>query len=83
AQPGSFALVEAFTDRWYRQGEYVTIAADGTFSQKSYLGGQGKQQCSHLVRARLYDSRGNAQAVAKNYGIVRAGGQEDCGSSAK
>ena len=81
AQPGSFALVEVFTDRWYRQGEYVPIGADGTFSQKVYLGGQGKQQCSHLVRARLYDSRGNAQAVAMNYGIARAGGPTECTTS--
>ncbi|HLK07465.1 MAG TPA: glycosyltransferase family 39 protein [Candidatus Angelobacter sp.] len=83
ARPGSFALVEVFTDRWYRQGEYVPIAADGTFSQKVYLGGQGKQQCSHLVRARLYDSRGHAQAVAMNYGIVRGGGPIECGPSAQ
>ena len=57
---------------------FMQLIADGTFSQKIYLGGQGKQQCSHLVRARLYDSRGNAQAVAMNYGIGRAGGPTDC-----
>lgn len=79
AQPGSFALVEVFTDRWYRQGEYVPIAADGTFYRTIYLGGQGKQQCSHLVRARLFDSRGHAQAVTMNYGIARAGGPSECG----
>lgn len=78
AQPGWYATVEVFTDSWYAQGEFVPIAADGTFSQNIYLGGQGKQQCSHLVRARLFDARGHSRAVALNYGIGRAGGPTEC-----
>lgn len=74
AQAGWFVRVEVFTDNWYPQGEYVAIAADGTFHQKIKLGGEGQQQCFHLVRARLSDSRGNSRGVALNYGIARAGG---------
>lgn len=76
-----YAEVEVFTDRWYPQGEHVTIAADGSFRQKIYLGGQGPQQCSHLVRARLFDDTGRQQAVALNYAVARAGGPEPCNAS--
>jgi hypothetical protein len=76
-----YARIEVFTDRWYPQGERVTIAPDGSFRQTIYLGGQGPQQCAHLVRARLFDDRGRQQAVAINYGVARAGGPESCNVS--
>lgn len=74
AQSGSTALFEVFTDHWYAQGPRVPIAADGTFRQTIFLGGEGSQQCYHLVRARIFDPQGNPAGFALNYGIGRAGG---------
>lgn len=74
AQPGSTALFEVFTDHWYAQGPRVPIAADGTFRQTIFLGGEGGQQCYHLVRARVFDPQGKETGFALNYGIARAGG---------
>jgi hypothetical protein len=74
AQPGSTALFEVFTDHWYAQGPRVPVAADGTFRQTIFLGGEGGQQCYHLVRARVFDLQGNPTGFALNYGIGRAGG---------
>jgi Dolichyl-phosphate-mannose-protein mannosyltransferase len=76
-----YAQIEVFTDRWYPQGGRVPVAPDGSFRQKIYLGGQGPQQCSHLVRARLFDDTGRQQAVALNFGIARGGGPVSCNQS--
>lgn len=73
-QPGSTALFEVFTDHWYAQGPRVAIAGDGTFRQTIFLGGEGSQQCYHLVRARVFDPQGKQTGFALNYGIARAGG---------
>jgi dolichyl-phosphate-mannose-protein mannosyltransferase len=73
ARPGWYVKVEVFTDRWHEQGEPVLVTGDGTFRQKIALSGEGPQQCSHLVRATLFDSTGKARATAMNYGIGRAG----------
>lgn len=72
AQPGWSAQVEVFTDRWYVAGPNVEIYPDGRFSQPVSLGGQGRQQCSHLIRARLFDEAGRQRAVTLNYGVARA-----------
>jgi dolichyl-phosphate-mannose-protein mannosyltransferase len=73
AGPGWFALVDVFTNRWYPQSVKVFPGgAYGSFSGPIQLGGEGTQQCYHLVRARLYDDRGQRQAVAMQYGIARA-----------
>ncbi|PYP88513.1 MAG: hypothetical protein DMG65_15035 [Candidatus Angelobacter sp. Gp1-AA117] len=72
AQPGWSAQVEVFTDRWYVAGPNVAIYPDGRFNQAISLSGQGRQQCSHLIRARLFDEKGNQRAVILNYGIARA-----------
>src|SRR5947209_6231348 len=72
AQPNWSAQVEVFTDRWYAAGPNVAIYPDGRFYQPVSLGGQGRQQCSHLIRARLFDESGQSRAVTLNYGIARA-----------
>jgi len=72
AQAGWYVQVEVFTNRWWPQGGHVSIAADGTFHQQVSLGGEGQQQCNHLLRARLYDQAGTPRAFALNYGIARA-----------
>src|SRR5262249_36174605 len=72
AEPDWYAEVQVFTNRWYRQGGHIPIAADGTFHQQVALGGAGRQQCNHLLRVRLYDSKGNVRASALSYGVTRA-----------
>ena len=72
AQPSWSAQVEVFTDRWYVAGPNVPIYPDGRFHQAVSLGGQGRQQCSHLIRARLFDDAGGQRATTLNYGIARA-----------
>ena len=82
ARPGWFVLVDVFTNRWYPQGGKIfPTGADGAFSGTIELGGEGQQQCYHLVRAQLYDGFGKRQAVATQYGISRAnpdGSAPDC-----
>jgi len=80
AQPGWYVRLEVFTNRWYAQGEAAPIAADGGFQQMIELAGQGRQQCSHLVRARLIDQAGYSRAVALNYAIATASA-DGCASS--
>jgi trans-2-enoyl-CoA reductase len=48
------------------------VAADGTFHQTVNLGGQGRQQCNHALRARLFDADGKARVVVMNSGVTRA-----------
>jgi len=73
ARPGWFVLMDVFTNRWYPQGRKIFPAvSNGAFSGTVELGGQGRQQCHHLVRAQLYDDFGKRQAVAMQYGISRA-----------
>jgi hypothetical protein len=72
-QQGWYVSLEVFTNRWYPQGGKIfPTGADGAFSGTIELGGQGTQQCHHLVRARLYDDFGKRQAVDLQYGIARA-----------
>jgi hypothetical protein len=73
ARPGWFVLLDVFTNRWYPQrGRISPAGSNGAFSETIELGGQGGQQCHHLVRAQLYDDFGKRQAVALQYGIARA-----------
>ena len=65
------AQLEVFTDRWYVQ-EKVPVAADGSFHQVVYISGEGRQQCYHLLRVRLFDDAGQRRAASLNYGITRA-----------
>jgi len=72
AGPGWFAVVDVHTNRWYTQGGKIFPAEpDGAFSVAIYLRGEGRQQCCHVVRARLYDSRGRRQATSVQFGVVR------------
>ncbi|HEY6272584.1 MAG TPA: glycosyltransferase family 39 protein [Terriglobales bacterium] len=73
-----YAEIEVFTNAWYPQGGRVPIAEDGSFHQRIYLGGQGPEQCYHLVRARLFDDLGHQQAITLNHGVARAGGPTVC-----
>jgi hypothetical protein len=72
APGGSFLRVDLFTDRWYPQGDRVAPDADGRFTQTVYLGGQGIQQCAHVLRARLFAPDGGYLATAARLGVVRA-----------
>jgi hypothetical protein len=71
AAPDSRIRVEVFTDRWYSQPE-ITPHPDGTFSAQIYLGGGGSAQCHHMIRVRLYDGHGNAEATDLVYNVARA-----------
>lgn len=70
APPNSYVRVEAFTDRWYSLGRAKLNGAGG-FKTKAVLAGQAHQQCSHMLRARLYGANNRPLAVALNYGITR------------
>jgi len=72
AGAGWYVQMEVFTDRWYQQGGNIPVAADGTFHQTVNLGGQGRQQCYHLLRARLFDADGKPRAVVMNSAVARA-----------
>jgi hypothetical protein len=78
ARAGWYVRVDVFTDQWHPQGEDIPISANGTFQQTINLGGQGRQQCYHIVRARLLDQNGNSRAVTMNYGIGRTDEQGSC-----
>lgn len=72
-QVGDYVLVDVFTNHWYRQGGKIFPGApDGAFTQTVHLGGGGRQQCFHTVRARLFDSSGHFIARAMNFDIARA-----------
>jgi hypothetical protein len=71
APPEWKVRAEVFTDRWYYQGE-SPLMRDGTYKIDIYLGGEGQQQCYHLVRARLVDEQGRPQASSTLFGIARA-----------
>ncbi|MGH9710825.1 MAG: ArnT family glycosyltransferase, partial [Candidatus Acidiferrales bacterium] len=71
-QEGDYVLVDVFTNHWYRQGGKIFPGApDGAFTQAIHLGGGGRQQCFHIVRARLFDPAGHFIARAMNFGIAR------------
>lgn len=71
APRGSRIRLEVFTNRWYAQPE-ISPAPDGSFSAPMYLGGAGREQCHHMIRARLYDARGYAIASDLVYNVIRA-----------
>jgi hypothetical protein len=76
---------EVFTDRWYYQGE-SPLMLDGSYKIPIYLGGEGQQQCYHLVRARLVDEQGRPQASSTLFGITRAnpdGSQPACSAAVR
>lgn len=71
-RPGDYALVDIFTNRWYRQGGKIFPGApDGAFTQTVHLGGAGREQCFHIVRVRVFDSAGHFLTRAMNFNIAR------------
>lgn len=78
---GWYVHMDVFTDLWHQQGEDIPIAANGSFHQTINLAGQGRQQCYHILRARLLDENGNSRAVTMNYGVARADAQGTCGKN--
>ena len=71
APRNSRILIEVFTNRWYSQPE-IALRPDGSFSEPIYLGGEGNEQCHHIIRARLYDERGHVSASDLIYNVTRA-----------
>lgn len=72
-QAGDYVSVDVFTNQWYRQGGKIFPGApEGAFTQTIHLGGGGRQQCFHIVRARLFDPAGHFIARAMNFDIARA-----------
>jgi hypothetical protein len=72
AGSAGYLRVDVFTNQWYPQGEKIFPDSAGSFSQMIYLGGEGAQQCHHLVRARLYDAQDHVVASTVVYDIARA-----------
>jgi 4-amino-4-deoxy-L-arabinose transferase-like glycosyltransferase len=72
APAGSYLTVDLFTDRWYHQGDRVSPNEAGAFAHTVYLGGQGVQQCSHVLRLRLFAPDGRYLATATELGVIRA-----------
>jgi hypothetical protein len=48
------------------------LQQDGTFAAKATFGGEGRQACHHMLRARLYDPQGNPRAVSVVFNVRRA-----------
>ena len=71
APRNSRILIQVFTNRWYSQPE-ITLRPDGSFSEPVYLGGEGNEQCHHMIRARLYDESGYPRATDLIYNVTRA-----------
>lgn len=70
---GDYALVDVFTNRWYPQsGKICPGVPDDSFSQTIYLAGEGREQCYHIVRVRLFDSSGHFLSAAMNFNVARA-----------
>ena len=71
-QPGDYVRIDVFTNKWYSQGGEIRPGAPvGAFQQSIYLGGEGREQCFHIVRARLFDPAGRLLAAAANFNVAR------------
>lgn len=70
--PGDYVRVDVFTNKWYTQGGKIRPGTPiGAFEQSIYLGGEGREQCFHIVRARLFDPAGHLLATAANFNVAR------------
>ncbi|HEV2488876.1 MAG TPA: glycosyltransferase family 39 protein [Candidatus Acidoferrales bacterium] len=77
---GDYVLVDVFTNRWYPQsGKIHPGVPDGSFSQTIYLAGEGREQCYHIVRVRVFDSRGHFLSAAMNFNVGRANSDSSVG----
>lgn len=70
---GDYVLADVFTNRWYAQtGKLHPGAPDGGLSATIYLAGEGREQCYHIVRVRLFDPSGHLLNSALSFNVVRA-----------
>lgn len=71
--PGDYVLADVFTNRWYPQtGKLRPGAPDGGLSATIYLAGEGREQCYHIVRVRLFDPAGHLLNSALSFNVARA-----------
>jgi Dolichyl-phosphate-mannose-protein mannosyltransferase len=72
-EPGDYVVADVFTNRWYRQtGKLRPGAPEGDLSATIYLAGQGRQQCYHIVRVRLFDPTSYFLGSAVSFNVTRA-----------
>lgn len=70
---GDYVLADVFTNRWYTQtGKLRPGAPDGGLSATIYLAGEGREQCYHIVRLRLFDPSGHLLNSALSFNVARA-----------
>lgn len=71
--PGDYVLADIFTNRWYRQsGKLRPGVPEGNLSATVYLAGEGREQCYHIVRVRLFNPAGHLLDSAMSFNVVRA-----------
>ena len=71
--PGDYVLADVFTNRWYPQtGKLRPGPPDGGLSATIYLAGEGREQCYHIVRVRLFDPSGHLLNSALSFNVARA-----------
>ena len=70
---GDYVVADVFTNRWYRQtGKLRPGAPGGDLTAIIYLAGEGREQCYHIVRVRLFDPSGRFLNAAMSFNVVRA-----------
>lgn len=70
---GDYVIAGVFTNRWYTQtGKIRPGAPDGDLFATIYLAGEGREQCYHIVRVRLFDPSGHLLNAATSFNVVRA-----------
>lgn len=71
--PGDYVIADVFTNRWYTQtGKMRPGAPEGSLTATIYLAGEGREQCHHIVRIRLFDPSGHLLGSALSFNVVRA-----------
>lgn len=70
---GDYVIADVFTNRWYTQtGKIRPGAPDGNLSATIYLAGEGREQCHHIVRVRLFDPSAHLLSSALSFNVARA-----------
>lgn len=70
---GDYVVADVFTNRWYPQtGKVRPGAPDGALSATIYLAGEGREQCYHIVRVRLFDPSGHLLNSALSLNVARS-----------
>jgi Dolichyl-phosphate-mannose-protein mannosyltransferase len=71
--PGDYIIADVFTNHWYRQtGKLRPGVPDGDLTATIYLAGEGREQCYHIVRVRLFDPSGGFLDAAMSFNVARA-----------